>query len=242
MSGRVFSNDCTTPLENTVVDIWHSNDSGCYSIFENCTTGNPNNDDYNLRGRVTTDEDGNYEFESIRPGFYGSRPQHFHLRIVAPDSTELITQIYFEGDPNIANDSLASDPDAEDRIISVEEGENGYSGTFDISLDVTAPLITDDPWKPVPEKFTLHPAFPNPFNAYTEIRFDIGISCHANLEVFDLNGKPIKNLLEKELKAGEYQAVWDGKDDIGEQIPSGLYVIRLDTAHYSHYQKLLLIK
>ena len=242
ISGKVFSDDCSTPLENAVVDIWHANDNGCYSIFESCTTGNPSNDEYNLRGRVYTDQGGSYLFETIRPGFYGNRPQHFHYRIVAADGTELITQVYFEGDPNIAGDSLASDPDAQNRIIPVQENDNGFSGTFDISLDVESVIDIDEPWMPVPENFALYPAFPNPFNAITEIRFNIGVDCHASLEVFNLNGKHVKELMEVFIKAGEHQVVWNGKDGSGNPVPSGLYVIRFDTAHFSDYQKVLLVK
>lgn len=242
IGGKVFSDDCSNPLENAVVDIWHASDNGCYSIYESCTGGNPNNDDYNLRGRVYTSADGSYSFETVRPGFYGNRPQHFHYRIVAADGTELITQVYFEGDPNIAGDSLASDPDAESRIIPVQEIEDGFSGTFDITLDVETALNIDKPWTPVPENFALHPAYPNPFNSTTEIRFDMGVDSHASLEVFDLHGKPVKELMEAFIRAGEHQAVWNGKDDSGNPMPSGLYVIRFDTAHFSDFRKVLLVK
>lgn len=241
-SGTVFGDDCETPLPNTVVDIWHANNDGCYSIFETCTTGNPDNDDYNLRGRVMTDENGSYAFETIRPGFYGSRPQHFHMRMVAEDGNELITQVYFEGDPNIEADSWASHPDAEARIIPLTQTETGYSGTFDIQLDARPILSTDEPWKPLPDGFALFPAFPNPFNAVTEIRFNIGTATHTVIEVFDLKGKPVKSLSEGLLKAGEHMAVWNGHDKFGNPVPSGMYVIRFDTAHFSDYQKVVLVK
>ena len=47
----------------------HANDQGCYTIFQNCDTGNSDNDEYNLRGIMVTDENGNYSFESILPGY-----------------------------------------------------------------------------------------------------------------------------------------------------------------------------
>jgi len=240
--GKVFSDDCVTPLENTTVDIWHASNNGCYSIFETCTSGNPNNDDYNLRGRVNTDSDGNYAFETIRPGFYGNRPQHFHLRMIAEDGSELVTQVYFEGDPNIASDNWASDPDAVNRIIPLSEDSNGFSGNFDIVLDAQPILNTDSPWEPIPERFTLYSAFPNPFNTYTEIRFDMGTETHASVEVFDLSGKPIQSLSEGFLNSGDHQVVWNGKDNAGNSVPSGMYVILFDTAHFSDFQKVVLIK
>ena len=70
----------------------------------------------------------------------------------------------------------------------------------------------------------------------------MGMDSHAAVEVFDLSGKPIKTLSEGFLNAGEHQAVWNGKDTIGNSVPSGMYVIRFDTAHFSDFQKVVLIK
>ena len=59
-----------------LIEIWQANDEGCYGIVENCDTGNPENDYFNLRGKFFSDSNGDYSFESILPGYYGSRPRH----------------------------------------------------------------------------------------------------------------------------------------------------------------------
>ncbi len=135
ITGTVFANDCETVVSGAMVEVWHANDDGCYSINQECDTGNPDGDDFNLRGKVFTDENGQYRFETILAGHYGSRPKHIHYKITHPDGTMLVTQLYFEGDPYCDSDTWCSD--AEDRIIPLEIEPDGLHGVFDIILDST---------------------------------------------------------------------------------------------------------
>ena len=50
ISGTVTSNDCETPICNAIVDVWHANDEGCYTVFQDCESGNSDGDEHNLRG------------------------------------------------------------------------------------------------------------------------------------------------------------------------------------------------
>ena len=84
-----------------------------------------------------TDGDGNYSVHTKKPGWYldGSafRPSHIHAKVYVNGVERLTTQIYFEGDPYIAGDSMAFD--AGDRIIPLAEDASGaLTGTFDITL------------------------------------------------------------------------------------------------------------
>tara|TARA_S200000501_G_scaffold368766_1_gene407110 strand:+ start:5510 stop:6886 length:1377 start_codon:yes stop_codon:yes gene_type:complete len=133
ISGRIFGNDCETPLPNTLVEVWHANENGCYSIFQICENGNSNNDEYHLRGKMLTNENGYYQFQSIQPGNYHSRPKHFHIKFTTQDGHTLVTQIYFEGDPFIENDPWASL--AGNRVIPITESENGLIGEFNVQLN-----------------------------------------------------------------------------------------------------------
>jgi len=60
ISGTVQANDCETPLHNAIVDVWHANNSGCYTVFQECNSGNSEEDPYNLRGQMLTNENGEY--------------------------------------------------------------------------------------------------------------------------------------------------------------------------------------
>ena len=132
ISGTVIENDCETPIQNAIVDVWHANDNGCYTLFMECGTGNPEEDPYNLRGQMLTNENGEYAFESIWPGYYGTRPKHFHYKITTSNGLELVTQCYFEGDQLI---NAQWEEDHSGQIIPLEETENGLIGVFDIIMD-----------------------------------------------------------------------------------------------------------
>ncbi len=114
LRGVVYGDDCITPLRDAGVEIWHCNADGEYD-----------NDSpaYNQRGRLITDESGEYSFRTIIPGKYPNaklyRPSHIHYRVTHNSSKELISQIYFKGDPNIEDDPWASKPEAELRILDI---------------------------------------------------------------------------------------------------------------------------
>ena len=105
ITGTVYAKDCVTPIPNALIDVWQANNDGAY-------------EDIDYRGKIYTDEAGNYAFESIQPGKYlnGSyyRPSHIHYKLVYKNNPEFVTQLYFEGDTSIDIDPWASDPSAVD--------------------------------------------------------------------------------------------------------------------------------
>ena len=133
ISGKVKQNDCENSISGSLIEVWQANDEGCYGIVEDCNTGNPDEDYFNLRGKFFSDADGYYDFESIFPGYYGSRPRHIHIKITTPNGEELISQLYFENDPYCENDPWCQD--ANDRIILLEENEFGLYGSMDFIIN-----------------------------------------------------------------------------------------------------------
>ena len=133
ISGIVKQNDCEHSISGSLIELWQANDEGCYGIVEDCDTGNPENDYFNLRGKFFSDSNGNYSFESILPGYYGSRPRHIHIKITTPNGQVLVSQLYFENDPYCENDQWCQD--ANDRIISLQENEFGLYGTMNLIMN-----------------------------------------------------------------------------------------------------------
>ena len=133
ISGTVKQNDCEDSISGSLIELWQANDEGCYGIVEDCDTGNPENDYFNLRGKFFSDSNGDYSFESILPGYYGSRPRHLHIKITTPDEEVLVSQLYFENDPYCENDQWCQD--ANDRIISLQENEFGLYGTMNLIMN-----------------------------------------------------------------------------------------------------------
>ena len=73
----------------------------------------------------------------------------------------------------------------------------------------------------------LYPNVPNPFNARTEIRYALPVYAWVRLVVFDMAGRRVRGLVEEVLSSGPHRIRWDGKDDLGEDAASGVYIYRL---------------
>lgn len=131
IKGIVYGNDCITPLRGAAVEIWHCNSEGEYDN---------DSSQFNQRGRLITDENGEYAFITIIPGKYMNgklyRPSHIHFRVTEKNSNELVSQVYFKGDPNIAEDPWASKPKAELRILEIipQNTKGILVANFDIYL------------------------------------------------------------------------------------------------------------
>ena len=85
--------------------------------------------------------------------------------------------------------------------------------------------------------------FPNPFNPYTTIAFNIPKRGLVNLRVFDMAGRLVKNLIPAEPHTpGRHKVVWNGRDENGRQVASGTYFYRLEAGSYSETKRMVLIK
>jgi catechol 1,2-dioxygenase len=135
--GRVWGLDTRRPLAGAVIDIWQANAQGRY---DNDDPRNPPAANIFLnRARLVTDEAGYYEYETIHPGAYqiGAdvwRPPHIHYLIRHTGYRELITQLYFRGDPHQRDDPWIK----QSLTIELREQRSGRgtykNGTFDIIL------------------------------------------------------------------------------------------------------------
>jgi hypothetical protein len=85
-------------------------------------------------------------------------------------------------------------------------------------------------------------AWPNPFNPRTTIGFALLRPAHVQLGVYDLQGALVRTLLAEPLPAGPHEIVWDGTDDGGRSLASGVYMARLAAGNVHQLQKLVLLK
>ncbi|MCK5147397.1 T9SS type A sorting domain-containing protein [bacterium] len=93
-----------------------------------------------------------------------------------------------------------------------------------------------------PEVFQLS-NYPNPFNPQTTIQFDLPVVSTASLEIFDVSGRKIRTLLPGSLySSGTHKKVWDGCNESGETVPSGIYIYRLNCDGVSVTKRCLLLK
>ncbi len=90
--------------------------------------------------------------------------------------------------------------------------------------------------------FELKQNFPNPFNPTTEIAYSIPKKDQVIINIYDIQGKKVKTLVNSQITAGNYQVTWDAKNDLGKVMPAGLYFYKLQTTNQVQTQKMILVK
>jgi hypothetical protein len=88
----------------------------------------------------------------------------------------------------------------------------------------------------------LFPAVPNPFNPQTRITFALQQAGPATLDVFDLNGRRVRKLLEDAREAGHHTVTWDGRSDDGRPLASGVYLVQLRGRDFTESRRVVLVK
>ena len=100
---------------------------------------------------------------------------------------------------------------------------------------------TDDETVPVWDDYGLC-AFPNPFNPTTQVAFELAAPGHVRVAVYNVRGRLVKTLTEGNLLAGSHTLTWNGADDNGAPVASGVYFARIEGSAGTQAAKLLLLK
>jgi len=120
LSGLVLTRSCH-PLRGAVVDLWHADERGEYD-----------NIGFRYRGHVLTGPDGVFRFRTIVPAIYFGRTRHYHVKVQAPDSGLLTTQLYFPNERANLRDGLFQ----RELLMRVADAGDGLTGRFDFVLNV----------------------------------------------------------------------------------------------------------
>jgi len=94
----------------------------------------------------------------------------------------------------------------------------------------------------IPKKFAVHKNYPNPFNLYTNIRYELPEEAYVTIKIFNTLGHEIRTLVTENRPAGSYNIQWDGRDEQGNQVVSGLYFYRIQAGKFNDALKMLLMK
>ena len=94
----------------------------------------------------------------------------------------------------------------------------------------------------IARSFEVHPAYPNPFNMSTTIEFNLVSPSDIQVKIFDINGRLVKNLLNTQLMSGNFRVSWDGRNNAGSYISSGVYFAAISTPNQKSLLKLVLVK
>ena len=94
----------------------------------------------------------------------------------------------------------------------------------------------------IPEEYALQQNYPNPFNMETDIHYQLPEVAHVTLAIYNAMGQKVKTLVSAKQNAGHYIAHWNGKDDFGNDLPSGIYIYKIAAGHFKDAKKLVLVK
>jgi hypothetical protein len=111
--------------------------------------------------------------------------------------------------------------------------------SFTITPAVGVELDEAEP--PIPD-FVLYPAYPNPFNPSTTLSFSIPTASYVEVNVYNVLGQRIQNLVNGKLEAGYHRYSWNGKDDLGQDVSSGVYIYKLQVGDWVQGNKILLLR
>jgi hypothetical protein len=117
---------------------------------------------------------------------------------------------------------------------SVEAGFWGSSPEIVTGVEDEAPSR--------PERVELHQNTPNPFNPRTTIEFALPVETFVQLVLYDASGRKIRTLLDERVPAGSTRVTWDGTDDSGRAVASGVYVYQLRSPSFTASRKMVLVR
>lgn len=103
-------------------------------------------------------------------------------------------------------------------------------------------VALDDKAGTLPEQFDLEQNYPNPFNPVTTITYALPEASHVNLRVYSINGREVRKLVGDYQHAGYHDIQWDGHDDQGDPVSTGVYLCRLLAGDYSETIKMVYLK
>ena len=198
------------------------------------------------------------DMEGLLAGSFALRFDPTHLRSVGVESTDLTenylfadhaqgstVRVGFAGiDSKPGSGALAEllfQPlSAATETVGVLELVEAQLNESDIDVRIaTSSLATTSA---LPNAFALYPNYPNPFNPSTAIRFDLTTAGRVRLSVYDLAGQRIRLLQDGHQPAGRHQLEWNGADETGATVASGVYLLRLETDQGVLVRKMSMIK
>jgi len=115
--------------------------------------------------------------------------------------------------------------------------------TVSVLINGSHTAVEDNDSATLPETYWLSCNYPNPFNPQTTIAYDLPGEATVTLNVFDASGRLVRELVDGEvLTAGRYETMWNGRNDAGRQVASGVYFYCLEAGVYSETKRMVLLK
>jgi hypothetical protein len=200
-------------------------------LFTNELTINEGTERDTITYKITMNREGNPGFTSK----WGER----HPAIILPFKAEDIQIVYTDAIAVVVEDNFALMYIWYQGQPSLAEGE-----TREVIFTCNH-TVTDIDKQIIPEitHARLYQNYPNPFNPTTTIKFNTeSTEKNAELIIYNIKGQKVKKLLNEKLGAGTHQVVWNGKDENGKSVTSGIYFYELKSGNYTSTKKMILLK
>jgi FlgD Ig-like domain len=131
-------------------------------------------------------------------------------------------------------------------LFSFQQGESGIAGYFDnVAVKIIDPItsVNDNNYTAsLPKEFALEQNYPNPFNPTTNISYRLKTANDVSLTIYDVLGSIVKTLVKQYQAPGYHTVTWNGKNDIGKKVNSGLYVYTLKAGDIFESKKMIMLK
>jgi hypothetical protein len=127
--------------------------------------------------------------------------------------------------------------------VFVSDGIDTVNANNQFSIHVNAVDVLGIDESLVPEVYALHQNYPNPFNPITKIKYDLPENTHVTLLIYDIMGRQVRTLFSNLYQEAGYRSiVWNGLDEFGRPLPSGMYFYHIKTADFIKTKKMVLLK
>ncbi len=156
---------------------------------------------------------------------------------------------------SLQGDVLGLLADADDNVTTLSPGESIELSFEDSQLQPVTPGYVRDfvfsakgfytSYKTnatLPETYRLSQNYPNPFNPSTSIYYNLATNSRVELSVYNALGQKVRTLVDESQQAGSHSVLWDGKDDGGSNVASGVYLYKLTAGDYTASRKMILMK
>jgi hypothetical protein len=130
--------------------------------------------------------------------------------------------------------------------VDIDEGFYIDDVSSNCPVDTSSTGIGEEGSGAIPKAFALSQNYPNPFNPSTTISFGLPVSPvedrRVSLTVYDMRGRRVRRLIDSTLEPGDYRVVWNGRDDNGRKVPSGIYFYTLKSGESTFTRKMTILK
>jgi len=237
------------PNTSVVTHVWGYHDEGLGGISIPLKYKNPQTDVTLDSIRFHPDMNAVSLKDSIRDDTAGFIGLVFISFGTIPAGVDTFARLYFTTGPGW--DPATHNPIDTTRFLS---GQGvSYTDTSPSPQDITPHYlppgnldVKDDPSGGIagiiPKAFSLSQNYPNPFNAVTVVSFALPKTGHVKLEIYNILGQKVKDLVDEVVTAGYKKVVWDGKNNSGTDVASGVYFYRIKTQDFVEVMKMTLLK